>query len=147
LTSLRPRSTVFAGLYDFREMSDSHSVRTPVRACPHCTTLDIAHVGDTEKSRWLECRECGHVWNHSLPTPAAPAREPSPGRADPQRHWTLRDEAERRLEDHRAHSGDGAWTRDPGWPRDRWPTAEREWSEDRRGRGEEGPKSEDGKKV
>ena len=129
-------------------MSDSHSVRTPVRACPHCTTLDIAHVGDTEKSRWLECRECGHVWNHSLP-PAAPAvREPSPWRVDPPQHWTLRDEAERRREEHHAPPRAGAWTRDPGWPRDRWPSAEREWSEDRGlGGRDERSKPDDGKKV
>jgi len=128
-------------------MSDSHSVQTPIRACPRCTTLDIAHVGDTEKSRWLECRECGHVWNHSLPRPA-PVREPSPRHVDPSRHWTLCDPAERRIEDHRARSHDGDWTRDRGWTKDRWPIAEREWNDHRGlGRGEESPQSEDRKKV
>jgi rubredoxin len=103
-------------------MDHSHSARTPVKVCPHCTTLDIAHVGDTEKSRWLECRECGHVWNYSLPTPPATVREQTPWGAEPRR-WTLRDEAERRIEDHRARPRDAAaWTKDPGWPRDRWPT-------------------------
>jgi len=124
-------------------MSDSHSARTPVRACPHCTTLDIAHVGDTEKSRWLECRECGHVWNHSLPTAAPPVREPSAWPAEPKR-WTLRDEAERRVEEYRASPHDAAWTRDPGWTKDRWPAADREWSEARVRA--EGLKSEDRKK-
>ena len=125
-------------------MSDSHSVQTPIRACPRCTTLDIAHVGDTEKSRWLECRECGHVWNHSLPPPV---RESSPWRADLPRHWTLRDE-ERRLEDHRARQRDAAWTRDAGWPKDQWPAAQRDWADDRGlGRREEGSKPEDTKKV
>jgi hypothetical protein len=128
-------------------MSDSHSVRTPVRACPHCTTLDIAHVGDTEKSRWLECRECGHVWNHSLPPAAPSVREPAPLPAEPKR-WTMHDEAERRVDAYRARPGDAAWTRDPGWPKDRWPLAEREWNEDRGlGRREESPKLEDGTKA
>ena len=128
-------------------MSDSHSVRTPVRACPHCTTLDIAHVGDTERSRWLECRECGHVWNHSLPQPAPQVREPSPWRADPPRHWTLHDE-ERRLEDHRARQRDDAWARETAWPKDRWPTAERDWAGDRREGGREDRlKAEDRKKI
>jgi len=108
-------------------MSDSHSERSSVRVCPHCTTLDIAHVGDTEKSRWLECRECGHVWNHSLAPPPAPARTAGWG-ADQPRRWTLRDEAERRLEDHRSQPREAAWTRDPGWPRDRWPVGGREES-------------------
>ena len=108
-------------------MSDSHSSQTPVKVCPHCTTLDIAHVGDTEKSRWLECRECGHVWNHSLPAPPASERDETRWRAEPRR-WTIRDEAERRIEDHRSHARDAAWTQDPGWPRDRWPTGGREES-------------------
>jgi len=106
-------------------MNDSHSSQTPVKVCPHCTTLDIAHVGDTEKSRWLECRECGHVWNHSLPAPPASERDETRWRAEPRR-WTIRDEAERRIEDHRSHPRDAAWTRDPGWPRDRWPAGGRE---------------------
>jgi hypothetical protein len=121
-------------------MSDSHSARTPVRACPHCTTLDIAHVGDTEKSRWLECRECGHVWKHSLP----PARAEAPWRPEV-KPWGLRDDAERRVEEYRSRLRDPAWTKDPGWPRDQWPPAQREWSE--RGGREESRKSEDGKKV
>jgi hypothetical protein len=132
-------------------MSDSHSVRTPVRACPHCTTLDIAHVGDTETSRWLECRECGHVWNHSLPPPAPPPREQTAWPPADTRRWTLRDEAERRVDNYRARPRDAAWTKDPGWPRDRWPPAPREWSAERGLGGSEGrdepPKSEDGKKV
>jgi Zn ribbon nucleic-acid-binding protein len=49
-------------------MDPDDSARTPLRACPNCARLDIAHVGDTEKARWLECRQCGHVWRHSLPT-------------------------------------------------------------------------------
>ena len=116
-------------------MSDSHSARTPVRVCPHCTTLDIAHVGDTEKSRWLECRECGHVWNHSLPPAPPRPRDETPWQPDVKR-WGGRDEAERRIDEYRARPRDPAWSRDPGWPRDRWPSGR-----------EEGPKSEDDKKV
>ena len=108
-------------------MSDSHSARNSVRACPQCTTLDIAHVGDTEKSRWLECRECGHVWNHTLPA-AAPARSAAPWGGEQPRRWTLRDEAERRIEEHRSYSREAAWTKDPGCPRDRWPVGGRDES-------------------
>jgi Zn ribbon nucleic-acid-binding protein len=108
-------------------MNNRHSVRTPVKACPHCTMLDIAHVGDTDTSRWLECRECGHVWNHSLPAPAASVRDHSPSRPEPRR-WTVRDEVERRIDEHRSRPHEPAWANDPGCPRDRWPT-ERDWSE------------------
>ena len=116
-------------------MSDTHSAQTSARVCPHCTTLDIAHVGDTEKSRWLECRECGHVWNHSLPAPAqaqaqaqasTPARSATPWNAEQPRRWTLRDEAERRVEEYRSYNHEAAWTKDPGCPRDRWPVGGRE---------------------
>jgi hypothetical protein len=125
-------------------MSDSYSALTPVRMCPHCTTLDIAHVGDTDKSRWLECRECGHVWNHSLPP--APPREQTPW--PPETKRTGRgDDAERRIDDYRARPHHPAWTSDPGWPRDRWPPAPRERSEERVEGREESSKSEDGKKV
>ena len=112
-------------------MSDTHSAPTAVRACPHCTTLDIAHVGDTEKSRWLECRECGHVWNHSLPAPAPPRSTTSWGAEQPRR-WTLRDEAERRIEEYRSSNHDAAWTKDPGLPRDRWPVGGRDERESKK---------------
>jgi uncharacterized Zn finger protein len=47
-------------------MTSGKPVDTPVRACPCCTHLDVAHAGDTETSRWLECRRCGHVWSYRL---------------------------------------------------------------------------------
>jgi hypothetical protein len=47
-------------------MTSGKPVQTPVTACPFCTHLDVAHVGDTETSRWLECRRCGHVWSQGL---------------------------------------------------------------------------------
>jgi hypothetical protein len=84
------------------------------------------------------------VWNHSLPAAAPTVREPSARPAEPRR-WTLREEAERRVEEYRSRPHDAAWTRDPGWTKDRWPVADREWSEER-GR-EESLKSEDRKKV
>jgi rubredoxin len=103
-------------------MSDSHSAPTAVRVCPHCTTLDIAHVGDTETSRWLECRECGYVWNHSLP---APPRATPPAAAQPRR-WTQRDDPEPYIEEHGPSPREADWTTDRGWPRDRWPVGGRE---------------------
>src|SRR5580765_3839006 len=42
-------------------MTSGKLVHTPVRACPCCAHLDVAHAGDSETSRWLECRRCGHV--------------------------------------------------------------------------------------
>ena len=47
-------------------MTSGKPVHTPIRACPCCTHLDVAHAGDTETARWLECRRCGHVWSHRL---------------------------------------------------------------------------------
>jgi len=52
-------------------MTSGKPVHTPVLACPSCTHLDVAHAGDTETSRWLECRRCGHVWSHRLATATA----------------------------------------------------------------------------
>src|SRR6185436_8609616 len=47
-------------------MTSGKLVHTPVRACPCCAHLDVAHAGDSETSRWLECRRCGHVWSYRL---------------------------------------------------------------------------------